>query len=222
MTAPGHRFGTHDRAALRAAKLQQALHGFGEIAGLNVIRVTAKAGVAPAGVYGIAARMAQAAEFLEVSVGDGLMPQRFGERVAVELRITAGTRDCSNIREPLGAVPAKQRDEFFDGARGVADGKNRQGCARGGLRLFREFQSASHSSCSAEEAVDQDQENDNREHHVEAVLFESERNDGKENARDRRGDEQQQTALDNGAAIAMKSSVRDRSQTAQGLSFGIK
>ena len=124
VASPGHCFRAHDRAPLFAAHLQKPLHGLVELLRLHVIRVTAKARVAPAEIRGIRAWVPQAAQFLQVRVLDVLVSQGVGQRVAIELRIMPRTRNRADIDQPLHAVPPQQFDELLDRARRMADGQN--------------------------------------------------------------------------------------------------
>src|SRR5205807_6754269 len=150
-----------------------------EFCGFHVICVSAKARVPPACVYGIPPRTAQAAEPFEMNVGNALMLQRFGQRLTIELRITAGVRNRTDVDQPLDSMLLQQFDKFLDGTRGMADRQNRRRPGHTGLQIGCRFWCRSQSSCSAKQAVYENQKNDQSQHHVKAVLLELKGNDGK-------------------------------------------
>lgn len=92
VTAPGYSFGAHDHGFLLARELDEPLERLFEFGRLHIVGVTAKRRIAPAGIRGIGAGVAQATEFTEMNVADSRAAQFRGQSAAVELRIVARPR----------------------------------------------------------------------------------------------------------------------------------
>lgn len=123
MAAPGNGFGAHDGAGLCPGKAFEAGERGGEFGSLHVVGETAKTGIVPAGVDGIGARVAQAAQFWEVGVGDVRAAKGLGEGVMIELRIVAGLRNGAHVDETFDVVRFQEREEVVDGTVGMANGE---------------------------------------------------------------------------------------------------
>ncbi len=89
MATPGNGFSAHDGAEFCVSQFFEAREGRGEFGGLHVISETAETGIVPAGVDGIGAGVAKAAEFGEMRVGNVRAANGSSESVAIELRIVA-------------------------------------------------------------------------------------------------------------------------------------
>jgi len=124
MAAPGDGFGAHDGAELRVRQFFEASESCSEFGGLHVIGEASKAGIVPASVDGIGARVAKAAEFWKMPVGDVRAANGGGERVASELRIVTGLGNGAHVDEALNLVSFEEGEEIVDGAVGMADGED--------------------------------------------------------------------------------------------------
>ena len=124
MAAPRHRFGTHDRGALCARELEQALQAVTKFFAAHIIGVAAKGSVTPAEIHGIVLRVTKPAEIFEVHVLDSLFAQRSGERIGIELRNAPRFRDAADVHETFDTVPVQDGQKFFDRARRMPDGEH--------------------------------------------------------------------------------------------------
>jgi hypothetical protein len=123
VTAPWDGFGAHDGGRRGAGNFNEGGEAFSELRRDHIVGVSAEGGVAPAGVDGVLARVAAAAEVLEVRVADVGGGEGGCEGFGVELRHVAGFGDGANVDQVTDSVSVEERDELFDGVGGVADGE---------------------------------------------------------------------------------------------------
>ena len=126
VTAPGNRFGTHQRTSFTGRQLDHLFDVLRELRRLHVIRVATKRPVFPAGVRGIGSRVAQASEARKMHVADHTRIQRFAERLLVEVRIVARPRNGPDVDDPRNFVGGEQIGESIDRPIGVPDGADEQ------------------------------------------------------------------------------------------------
>lgn len=134
MAAPRDGFSAHDGASFRLGEVFETRERGGEFRRLHVVGVAAETGILPAGVYGMRARMAQAAEFWQMRVCDSDAAKRCGKGVAIELRIVARARNGANVHEALDAVGFEECDKVRKRAVGMADGEQERAGANSAHR----------------------------------------------------------------------------------------
>ncbi len=127
MAAPRHRLRAHDRDTFSTACARKRLHRFREGGRLHVIGISAEAFVAPAGVRGALAAVAQAAERGHGQVFDPAVLQCVGQGIRVELRVVTGPRHRADIRQRFYSAGVKEAEEAVDGQRGMTDREYRSG-----------------------------------------------------------------------------------------------
>src|SRR5688572_24993547 len=116
------RLGAHDRDALRAAQVEQVLERGVEFRGLHVVGVGAEGGVAPAAIDGVRPRTTQATEAGEMDVAEAGLAERGRQRRRVEVRMTPGPRDLSDVGDERDAVRAHQLRQLGECPRRMAHG----------------------------------------------------------------------------------------------------
>lgn len=127
VTSPRDRFGAHDHGGTGGGDLDELAEVLGERGSLHVIRITAKAGVLPAGIEGILAGVPESSESGKVSIPDSALFQRRGELILAEMRMASRFRNRSNVYQLSNAVRGQHFEKFLDGQCGVADGEDLQG-----------------------------------------------------------------------------------------------
>ena len=102
---------------------QQAFDRGGEFRSQHVVGVVAEGVVAQAGVWGVIANLlAMATKFFHPDVIDGPFCQFDLQRLAIEVRHAARHGEGTDVHQGGNAVSVERGDEFFQRARGVADG----------------------------------------------------------------------------------------------------
>src|SRR5207237_1206641 len=122
MTSPRDCFGAHDRGDFVTG--EKRVDGVAKFVAGHVIGVRAELLVAPRGVGRVDARLTTSAELLNVNVFDADLRQCRRQRLAREMRIASRAGIAANVGEAFDAVFAKERDEFVELARRMADGEN--------------------------------------------------------------------------------------------------
>ena len=128
MAAPPDGLGAHDRAPMLAAQFSQLRKACGERLRQGIVGIVPKAPHPPIGVWGrfYASRLSsKTAKFRDMFIADLPRRQRFGEAVAVELRIGTGSRHRPHVDDEIDAGLPEQIDEFGDRPGGMADGEER-------------------------------------------------------------------------------------------------
>jgi hypothetical protein len=87
VTLPPNGFRAHDHRRVPLCKLEKTVERLLKRGRLHVIRVPAKAGMAPGGIRRIASRFSQSAKRWKMAVSDPPRAKRRLERGAVELRV---------------------------------------------------------------------------------------------------------------------------------------
>src|SRR5579862_6150414 len=108
MAAPRHRLGAHQRTPFGLSQADGARQGRFKFGRLHVIGITAKTGIPPCGVPGVARRMAQASQRAEPNVSDFGGAQLCGKILAVELRISPRARNSTYIDYAFDTMRAEQ------------------------------------------------------------------------------------------------------------------
>src|ERR1700683_5622072 len=124
MAPPGNRLRAHDGGTFRSCELDEVRKRRIEFRSLHVVRVSAKAVVAPSCIDGMLFGVTQTAELLSVRVSDMSLTQRILERIRTELRITPRARNRPDIDDAFHSVRFEQCEEFIERPRGVADSQN--------------------------------------------------------------------------------------------------
>lgn len=70
--------------------------------------------------------MPQAAKLGYMYIADSGAPQFTAQRFTIELRITARSRDCTDVDNAFDAMSAEQVAEFQPRMNGMADGEDRE------------------------------------------------------------------------------------------------
>jgi len=122
VAAPRYRLRAHDRRRRPLGKLDERLQASSELWRFHVVGVPAEAGVSPAEVDRIRARLPEATEPGHVNVGEAGDGEALREGFATELGVSARARECPHIHELRDAVRAQQGNQLLDRARPVTDG----------------------------------------------------------------------------------------------------
>jgi hypothetical protein len=137
MAAPPDGLGAHDRAAVLAAQFSQLRKACGERLRQGIVGIVPKAPHPPIGVrrwFYIFRLSSKTAKRGNMSIADLPRRQRFGEAVAVELRIGTGSRHRPHVDDEIDAGLPEQIDKFGDRPGGMADGEE---CVRVGSITWR-------------------------------------------------------------------------------------
>lgn len=126
MAAPGESLGTEDRGAPGSGDLEQSVEGDLELLRLHMVRITAKASVAPAGVDGIGASPSPTAESFHVPVTDPVVTEEAGEDIAVEVREAARRGETAYVNDLPNIVDPQQVEEVLGAVGGVTDREDRR------------------------------------------------------------------------------------------------
>jgi len=104
VAAPGDGFGAHDGEAAGACKLDEFQEIAFEVGGLHVVGIAAEAKIAPGGVGGIFARVAETAESGHVEVFDTGIGEGLWKILLIELGVMPRFRDGADVDEEVDAV----------------------------------------------------------------------------------------------------------------------
>jgi hypothetical protein len=97
MTSPPNCFGAHNRYARLSRQIEQALNSISESFGLHIVGIASESIVSPCGVVRVRLRASPAAEFRQVMVFNGCLPQCFGQLFFAKMRIPARARKMAHI-----------------------------------------------------------------------------------------------------------------------------
>jgi len=97
VAAPGDGFGAHDGEAVGACKIDEFQEIAFEVGGLHVIGIAAEAEVAPAGVRGIFAGMAETTEARHVEVFDTGIGEGLWKILLIELGVMPRFGDGADV-----------------------------------------------------------------------------------------------------------------------------
>ncbi len=114
VAAPGDGFGAHDGGRSCACYFGEGGEAFGKLRGGHVVGIAAEGCVAPAGVDGVFAGVAAAAEGFQMRVIDVGGAERGCQCVGIELRNVARFGNGADVDEMMHMVRVQQFDELFD------------------------------------------------------------------------------------------------------------
>jgi hypothetical protein len=124
MAAEGIALGAQDDGPSQLGQPHELAEGGGKFPRLHVVRKPPKARVLPAGIDRILLCLAQAAQLLEMHIGDAFGLQTRLEWLFIELRIVPGLGDRSDIHEQQDRVGLEDLYEILDGSGRMTDGIN--------------------------------------------------------------------------------------------------
>jgi hypothetical protein len=124
VAAPWHRFGAHNRGALRGGNINQFAQALTELRSLHVIGVAPETRILPGGVDRILPRVPQATESGHMRIPDMSAAQRSRELLSVVLRVPARPGNRADVDELLDMVRHQHLDKFIDRMSRVADGED--------------------------------------------------------------------------------------------------
>src|ERR1700680_4238118 len=112
MTAPRHRFRTHDRGAFSARQFHQLSQAGAKFFGGHIVGVTAKRSVSPNDIARVRARLAHAAKTGKMRVGKPLCAEGFEYRVAIKLLYARRAWEAAPIHNLFDAVGSQHGHEL--------------------------------------------------------------------------------------------------------------
>ena len=126
VAAPPDGLSTHNRTSVLAAQFPQSSKACGERRRQGIIGIIAESAHAPIGIWRrfyISCFSSKTAKRGDMFIADMPRRQRFGEAVAVELRIGTGSRHRPHVDDEIDAGLPEQIDEFDDCSGGVTYGE---------------------------------------------------------------------------------------------------
>src|SRR2546430_13262809 len=134
---PRYRFRAHHGDPPAPRKREQPAHAAAELWRAHVVRVVAKACVAPARVRPRVLRFRPpASELRDGLILDAGSGESSPERRLAEVRESAGAAQLAYVGEQSNTILSKQGDELRERARGVSDGQDARSCLTATFRAL--------------------------------------------------------------------------------------
>jgi len=124
MASPWDSFGTHQRGRFHLRERNARVQAVPEFRRLHVVGVTAKAGVPPPGVSGVAAGTPTPAQPGQMGVVNVKCEERRAQPVAPELRIVSRVRDRPHVDDMLDSMCLQQLHEIVNRPCRVTNGED--------------------------------------------------------------------------------------------------
>jgi len=122
VAAPRDGFGAHNRRWALPSMPHQLFQRLPEFSCLHIVGVPAKTVIAPSNVHRILPRLSKAPKRRLVKIDKARLFQALGQRIRIELRIVAGSRNSADIDEEGDFMGAQEIGEFSDRSGRMADG----------------------------------------------------------------------------------------------------
>lgn len=121
VTAPRHRFSTHDRQITVLPPADQILNSGRKFCSLHIVGIPSKRCVTPSTVQTVLRSVSQPTKSFDMPIGNILSSNTRRKIWAVELRVVSGLRNRAHIHEFLHSVCLQHLNKLVNGMSRVAD-----------------------------------------------------------------------------------------------------